>query len=169
MFNFAVSPLDIIVRTAAIYFALFLGLRLAGKREIGQMTIFDLVVLLLISNAVQNAMVGEDTSLGGGILAAATLLLLNWLLITLRMRIPSLRRWADGQPTVLVLHGKVLQRQMLHESIDPDMLDAALREHGLSNVADVEMAVLETDGSISVVPKGEHTKTIHKAARLMKK
>jgi uncharacterized membrane protein YcaP (DUF421 family) len=168
MLTLTSSPFEIIARVAIVYAVLLLGLRLAGKREIGQLTIFDLVVLLLLSNAVQNAMIGGDSSLTAGVLAAVTLLLVNWAVVILRMRVPGLRKWIDGQPTVLVLHGKVLQRQMLHEAIDEEMLDTALREHGLTDLDEVEMAVLETDGTISVVPKGEHTKTIKKATKLMK-
>jgi uncharacterized membrane protein YcaP (DUF421 family) len=92
MLTLAIPAWNIVLRTAAVYLAILLGLRLAGKREIGQMTVFDLVVLLLIANAVQNAMVGPDTSLTGGILAAAVLLALNAIVAWLRLRWPRLRR-----------------------------------------------------------------------------
>jgi len=85
----AIPLWDIVLRTAGVYVAILLGLRLAGKREIGQMTVFDLVVLLLLANAVQNAMVGPDTSLGGGLLAAIVLLVLNALVARLRLRWPA--------------------------------------------------------------------------------
>jgi uncharacterized membrane protein YcaP (DUF421 family) len=105
MWSLAFPAWDIVLRTAVVYLVILVGLRLAGKREIGQMTVFDLVVLLLIANAVQNAMVGPDTSLGGGVLAVAVLLLLNTLVARLRLRWPGLRRAVEGSPTVLVLHG----------------------------------------------------------------
>jgi uncharacterized membrane protein YcaP (DUF421 family) len=157
MLTLATSAGEIIIRTAAVYLAILLGLRLAGKREIGQMTVFDLAVLLLLANAVQNAMVGPDASLTGGILAAAVLLSLNFLLARLRLRWPRLRRLVEGSPTLLVLRGHVISKHLEHEGLDRETLEAALREHGVSELSEVEMAVLETDGSISVVPAGTKT------------
>jgi len=156
----AIPLWDIVLRTAGVYVAILLGLRLAGKREIGQMTVFDLVVLLLLANAVQNAMVGPDTSLGGGLLAAIVLLVLNALVARLRLRWPVLRRVVEGSPTLLVLHGEVLTDHMKRERLDEETLEAALREHGVGDLSDVEMAVLEIDGSISVVPVGGTTKHV---------
>ena len=147
--------IEILLRTVAVYLAILVGLRLAGKREIGQLTVFDLVVLLLISNAVQNAMVGPDTSLVGGILAAAVLLVVNALVARLRYRWPRLRHWVEGTPTLLVLHGEAITEHLRREGVDEDMLTTALREHGITDIGEVEMAVLETDGSISVVPIGQ--------------
>lgn len=151
---------DIVFRTAAIYLTILVGLRFAGKRELGQMTVFDLVVLLLIANAVQNAMVGPDTSLSGGVLAAVVLLVLNALVARLRLRWPALRRAVEGSPTVLVLRGEVITDHLRREGLDQDTLEAALREHGVADLGDVEMAVLEIDGSISVVPVGGATKHV---------
>lgn len=147
--------LEIALRTALVYLAVLAGLRLAGKREIGQMTAFDLVVLLLIANAVQNAMVGADTSLTGGILAAGVLLVMNTIVARLRLRSRRLRGLVEGTPTVLVLRGQVIHEHLQREGVDEQTLQAALREHGLANVDGVELAVLEVDGSISVVPVGE--------------
>jgi uncharacterized membrane protein YcaP (DUF421 family) len=153
MFNISlVTALEIAFRSFVIYLVILIGLRLAGKREVGQLTVFDLVVLLLIANAVQNAMVGPDTSLIGGIIAAATLLVVNTILARLRLKWPRLRHWVEGTPTLLVLHGETIARNMQQEGMDEDTLLAALREHGVSDLSEVEMAVLETDGSISVVP-----------------
>jgi len=144
----------ILLRTAVVYLVILIGLRLAGKREIGQMTVFDLVVVLLISNAVQNAMVGPDTSLVGGILAAVVLLVINAAVARLRLKSPRLRHLLEGSPTLLVNHGKVVPGNLGREGIDEETLLAALREHGVAEISSVEMAVLETDGSISVVPIG---------------
>jgi len=156
MFTISIQEmLAIVLRTIVVYLVILVGLRLAGKREIGQMNVFDLVVLLLISNAVQNAMVGPDTSLTGGILAALVLLGANSLVARLRLRWPRLRRWVEGSPTLLVLHGETVTEHMHREGIDEDTLLAALREHGVAELNDVEMAILEIDGSISVVPVGE--------------
>jgi uncharacterized membrane protein YcaP (DUF421 family) len=103
-------------------------------------------------------MVGPDTSLLGGIVAALVLLLLNAGVARLRMRWPRLRRLVEGTPTLLVLHGEVMRDHLRHEGVDQETLEAALREHGIAGLEDVEMAVLEIDGSISVVPVGGTTK-----------
>jgi len=156
----AIPLWDIVLRTAGVYVVILFGLRLAGKREIGQMTVFDLVVLLLLANAVQNAMVGPDTSLAGGLLAAIVLLVINAVVARLRLRWPVLRRVVEGSPTLLVLHGEVLTDHLKRERLDEETLEAALREHGVGDLSDVEMAVLEIDGSISVVPVGGTTKHV---------
>ena len=169
MFKLAIPAWDIVLRTAAIYAVILIGLRLAGKREMGQMTVFDLVVLLLIANAVQNAMVGPDSSLLGGILAAVVLLILNALLARLRLRSPRLRRVIEGSPTVLIFRGKVLDSQLEREEVDPEMLRTALREHGMLDEKDVEVAVLEIDGSISVVPTSAQTHQIRHPTRFLKR
>ena len=106
MFVVHVPVWDIAFRTAVIYIVILIGLRLAGKREVGQLTVLDLVVLLLISNVVQNAMLGPDTSLLGGIVAVVVLLGMSVLLTQLRLHSPRLRRLVQGSPTVLVLHGQ---------------------------------------------------------------
>lgn len=162
------SALEIFIRTLVVYIVILIGLRLSGKREIGQMTAFDLVVLLLISNAVQNAMVGPDTSLIGGILAAAVLLLVNAVVARLRLRSPAVRRLVEGTPTLLVLHGKTISAHMQREGIDDETLLEAFREHGVSAISDVEMAVLEIDGSISIVPFGGSTTRTKKALKYLR-
>ena len=169
IFSLAVPFWDIILRTVLVYAALLIGLRLAGKREIGQMTVFDLIVLLLIANAVQNAMVGPDSSLTGGILAAAVLLVLNAVLSWLLQQSPRLRKLVEGSPTLLILHGQLLNDKMRREGIDIETLETALREHGISDRKDVEMAVLEIDGTISVVPAGDHTLRSRKVSRFLRK
>ena len=168
MFTLAIPGWDIVLRTAAIYLVILIGLRLADKREIGQMTVFDLVVLLLIANAVQNAMVGPDTSLAGGILAAVVLLALNAVVARLRLRWPRLRRIVEGSPTLLVLRGEVIADHMRREGLDQETLEAALREHGVADLSDVEMAVLEIDGSISVVPTGGTTKRVKRPVKYLR-
>jgi uncharacterized membrane protein YcaP (DUF421 family) len=115
MFTLALPVWNIVLRTAAVYLVVLLGLRLTGKREIGQMTVFDLVLLLLIANAVQNAMVGSDTSLLGGLIAAGALLVLNAGVSRLRLRSKRLRRLIEGSPTLLVLHGKVIESHLRRE------------------------------------------------------
>ena len=152
-----VDPLGVLLRTAVVYIAVLFALRVAGKREVGQMTTFDFVTLLLLANAVQNAMVGQDSSVLGGLLAALTLLLMNAGIAWARLRFPKLRSLIEGSPTLIVWRGKILKEALDHEEIDRDTLFAAFREHGVLNEKDVEMAVLEADGSISVVPKSNLT------------
>ena len=164
----SIPLLEIVLRTVVVYLVILVGLRLSGKREIGQMTVFDLVVLLLISNAVQNAMVGPDTSLTGGILAAAVLLVANALLARVRVRWPRLKKWVEGSPTLLVLHGEVISDHLRREGLDQETLETALREHGIGELADVEMAVLEIDGSISVVPASSEMKRVKHPTKFLR-
>ena len=153
----------VVLRTLAVYFALLLGLRLAGKREIGQMTPFDLVVILVVSNAVQNAMVGPETSLTAGLAAAFTLLATNWLVNWATLRCPWLRDRVVGNPTLLINHGQFIDDHLRREGILRDEVMMALREHGIAEVSEVEMAVLEVDGTISIVPTGsESHRTRHR-------
>jgi len=168
MLTLAIPAWNIVLRTAAVYLAILLGLRLAGKREIGQMTVFDLVVLLLIANAVQNAMVGPDTSLTGGILAAGLLLALNAAVARSRLRWPRLRRLIEGSPTLLVLHGEVLAEHVRREGLDEETLEAVVREHGVADLSQVEMAVLEIDGSISVIPSGGKTMRVKRPLKYLR-
>lgn len=152
MFSLDVNGWSIVARTLIVYGALLVGLRLAGKRELGQMTPFDLVVILLIANAVQNAMVGPDTSVTGGLIAAAVLVATNFALAKVLERLPFLRRAAEGTPTLLVNNGKFVAKHLKTEGLDEDMVLMAIREHGVADVKGVRIAVLETDGSISIVP-----------------
>ena len=144
--------LDVVARTAIIYLAMLLLLRLAGKREVAQLSMLELVTLLLIANAVQNSMVGENTSVAGGLLAAATLVALDRGLGLLRERSRRFRRVVEGEPRLLVRDGVVLRRALREEGLTEDELHAALRQHGVARAADVRLAVLETNGTISVVP-----------------
>ncbi len=143
----------IVIRTLVVYVALLLGLRVAGKRELGQMSPFDLVVILLLANAVQNAMVGSDTSLTGGILAAGALLAVNWLVGRLRLRFGWFEREIRGSATLLVNDGHFVEDHMRHEGLDADDIYMAMREHGVDELDQVKAAILEVDGTISIVPE----------------
>jgi len=138
-----------------VYIAVLVGLRLTGKREVGQMTPFDLVLLILIANAVQNAMTGPDNSVSGGLVAAGTLLLLNFLISRFVFRNRRLRRIVEGTPTILIHNGQLVMKNLESEHITPDELDQSLREHGVPTPEEVGLAVLEIDGSISVLRKDE--------------
>jgi uncharacterized membrane protein YcaP (DUF421 family) len=144
---------EIAIRAALVYLALVLLLRLAGKRELGQLNLFDLIVILLIANAVQNAMVGPDTSLTGGLVAAATVVGLNAVVDRLSTRVGWLGRELIGSPTLLVNDGKLIEEYVRREGLTADVVEMALREHGVAQVSDAQMAVLETDGTISVIPR----------------
>jgi uncharacterized membrane protein YcaP (DUF421 family) len=147
--------LQIALRTVVIYLVVLVGVRLSGKREVGQMTPFDLTLLLLISNSVQNAMTGPDTSLVGGVIAASTLLVLNYFVGTLSGVNRGFRRMVQGEPSLLIHDGKAIEPHMAREHVSMDELHRALREHGIANVHDVALAVLEVDGSISCMKYDE--------------
>jgi uncharacterized membrane protein YcaP (DUF421 family) len=155
MWNFTETMLEIVLRTAIVYAVVLIGIRLAGKREVGQMTPFDLALLLLLSNAVQNAMTGPDTSVTGGIVAAVTLLLINAAVTQLVWKNKKARKVIEGSPTILIRHGKMLEKNLAKEKVTADSLTQALREHGIAAIADVSIAVLEIDGSISVLKNDE--------------
>ena len=142
----------IALRTLAVYLALLVGLRIAGKRELGQMTSFDLVVVLIIANAVQNAMVGPDTSLTGGLVAAATLLAINRLASLFGLHEVWIWRQLAGSPTLLVHEGVLLEDHLRREGVTKDEVMQALREHGVDELESIKSAVLEVDGTISVIP-----------------
>jgi uncharacterized membrane protein YcaP (DUF421 family) len=147
--------LQIVLRTGVIYLVVLIGVRLSGKREVGQMTPFDLTLLLLLSNSVQNAMTGPDTSLLGGVIAAATLLVLNYFVAYFSGSSERFRHFVQGEPSLLVHDGEVIQEHMARERVSMDELDRALRQHGISNCKDVALAVLEVDGSISCLKYDE--------------
>ena len=169
MFSLDVNGWSIVARTVIVYVALLVGLRLAGKRGLGQMTPFDLVVILLVANAVQNAMVGPDTSLTGGLIAAGVLIVGNYGVAEARERLPWLRRAVEGMPTLLINDGKFISQHLRREGLDEDEVLMAIREHGVADVKDVRMAVLETDGSISIVPVDAKAMRTRKHVRFMRR
>ncbi|MDE2573199.1 MAG: DUF421 domain-containing protein [bacterium] len=143
------------LRTGVVYLVLLAGVRITGKRQIGQMTLFDLVLLLMLSNAVQNAMTGPDTSLTGGIIATAVLLTVNGTVSRITFYNKRARVLIEGEPTIVVRDGVIQQQNCRRELIAPEEIETAMREHGIRDLGEVGLAVLEVDGSISVIPKGE--------------
>jgi len=143
--------LDVALRTSIVYLALLVGLRLTGTRQLGQMSTFDLVLLLIISNAVQNAMVGPDTSLAGGLVAAGVLIGWHRVIQWWRVRSRGLAKLLAGEGIMLIHSGTLLPEHLARAGITRDELRQALREHGVADAADVMLAVLEPDGAISVV------------------
>src|SRR5215471_2287984 len=157
---------EIALRTTVIYLLVLIGIRLAGKREVGQMTPFDLTLLLLLSNSVQNAMTGPDTSLVGGVAAATVLLVLNYLVSRLSGMNRRVRRIVQGSPTLLVHNGKSIPDHMAKERISEDELTRALREHGCNCVQDAALVVLEVDGAISVLKYDDVHESVKPQKRL---
>jgi uncharacterized membrane protein YcaP (DUF421 family) len=145
------TVLEIAGRTTAVYLLVLLGIRLTGKREVGQMTPFDLTLLLLLSNSVQNAMTGPDTSLMGGTAAALVLLILNYLFAEVSGLNRRFRSVLEGSPTLLIHNGQLILPHCAKEHISVDEVHRALREHGVSTIEEVSLAVLEVDGAISVL------------------
>jgi uncharacterized membrane protein YcaP (DUF421 family) len=154
MWQLTLSPLELVLRSAIVYIVFLAALRLAGKRELGQFTIFDLALVLLASNALQPAITGPDASIPAALIIVATLFGLNRLTAFARKRSPLVRRILDAAPTVLARNGKWIASAIAHEDLDTDDLEAAIREYGLESVEEVKLATLEHDGSISVVPEG---------------
>jgi uncharacterized membrane protein YcaP (DUF421 family) len=146
------GSIEVALRTAIVYLFLVVALRLGGRREVAQMSILDLVVLLIIANGVQNAMVGQNTTLIGGLISAGTLVILDRALNSILKRNRTLARALEGEPVLLVRDGRVLTNALRRTSIDRTELDAAVRAHGMATVNDVALAVLEIDGRISVIP-----------------
>jgi uncharacterized membrane protein YcaP (DUF421 family) len=153
MFGLETPWWEIILRTAVVYVVVLVLLRVAGKRELGQMSPVDLVVILVIANAVQNAMTGGDNSLIGGIIAATTLVAINTAFAKVAHRVPYLEHLFESEPTTLVKDGKPIQRNLDRENVELDELMMAAREHGIDDIAKVDSAYLERDGSISIIPK----------------
>ena len=144
---------EVVARTVVVYVAVFVLLRLAGKRELGQMSVLDLVVILVIANAVQNAMNGGDNSLTDGLVAAATLVAMNIVVTRFARRIPFFSRLVVEHPTLLLVDGKVIEAHLDRESVSVDEIEMAAREHGIDDLAEVSAAILEADGSISIIPR----------------
>lgn len=146
---------EVVLRTAIVYLFLVIVLRLSGKREVGQMTVLELVVILVISDAVQNSMVGENSTLWGGLAAVLTLVGLDLALRQLARRSKRVRKAIEGEPRLLVRNGRLLPLAMKEEGVQTEDIKAAIRSQGLERIEDVRAAVLETDGSISVIPRDD--------------
>jgi uncharacterized membrane protein YcaP (DUF421 family) len=154
LFHFGISPLEKLIRTVAVYAAILILLRIFGKRGLAQLNAFDLVVLLLLSNVVQNAIIGNDLSLTGGILGAVILLAFDYILDRLAFIAPRLGRLLQGTPTTLYRDGKLDREGMRHEAITENELVAVLRRQGLE-LADVEQVELEPEGVFNATPKAK--------------
>lgn len=142
-----------VIRTIAVYAFLIGGLRLFGKRELGQLNPLDFIVLLLLSNTVQNAIIGNDNSLAGGLTGALVLMIVNSLLVRWTYSHPRIRRMVEGRAEDLVKDGHVLQRALAHNQITREELIAAARKQGIEHLGDVSCARLEVSGAVSFLVK----------------
>jgi uncharacterized membrane protein YcaP (DUF421 family) len=164
LFHFGVSPWEFVVRCVVIDAVLLIALRVFGKREIGQFTLYDLVLILLVANAVQPAMTGPDYSLGGGLIIIAVLVLFNSGIARLdryrifhRLLVPAAR--------VIIENGAYVAHALKQEGVDLDQVETAIREHGVTDVSQVRLGVLEPDGSISIVPADSRTMRTRRVVR----
>jgi uncharacterized membrane protein YcaP (DUF421 family) len=151
----AIPPWDIVVRCVSIYVVMIIGLRIFGKRELGQMTVFDLVLVLLVANAVQPALTGPDSSLFGGLLIIGTLLAVNWTVGQGRLHNSFLRHLLQPPSSILASGGRWRPRALSSQGLDQQDAEEALREHGVADVSETSLVELEPDGSISVVDRGQ--------------
>lgn len=150
----------IIFSTLIIYLFIVIGIRLFGKKELAQLSVVDMVFILLISNAVQNAMVGPDATLTGGLVAATTLFVVNYIFKYLQYRFPKLNKVVEGDATMLIYKGKVLESHLKKARISYDELMEAVREHGVASVSNVDLAILEVDGNVSVLSNEYQKRTV---------
>ena len=155
IFELTMPWYEIVLRGALIYLALLVLLRLSGKRTVGQFTPFDLLVLVLLGDAVQGAMIADDRSVTGGVILVTTLLALNWLAGFLSARSRGVDQWLEGSPVLLIREGTLYEEMLRKSNISHSDLKESIRKAGCIRVEDVRLGVLETDGHITIVPKDE--------------
>jgi uncharacterized membrane protein YcaP (DUF421 family) len=151
--------IEIILRTLAVYTFMIIALRVFGKKELAQLSVIDLVFILLISNSVQNAMVGPDTSLDGGLIAAGALFLANYTLKQILYRSKKISQLVQGEAILLIYDGAANMDNCKKAEITMEELEAAVREHGARDIQKVDLAILEVDGNISVISSDYQTKS----------
>lgn len=154
--------LKIVLSSSAVYLFIIVAIRLFGKKELAQLSIIDLVFILLISNAVQNAMVGSDASLSGGLVAATTLFLINTVFKYLLYHFPRFGDFVQGTELMLVYKGQMNNSNMIKARISKEELLEAVREHDVSEIREVDLAVLEIDGNISIISNEYKHRTVRK-------
>ena len=155
----------IVLSSAAVYLFIVLAIRLFGKTEIAQLSVADLVFIMLLSNAVQNAMVGPDTSLAGGLVAATSLFVVNAVFKECVYRIPRFGKMMQGESLMLIYHGSVNDANMRKARLTTNELLEAVREHSVAKISDVDLAVLEVDGNISVLSNDFQNKTTNAVSK----
>lgn len=153
--------LDIVIRSVAVYFFMVIALRIFGKKELSQLNTADVILILLISNSVQNAMVGSNTSLSGGLIAAGALFLINFILKKLMFRYKGLNNLLQQKPEILIHNGKLEFETLAKLGITSEELTEAMHEHGVEFFKDVKLAMLEIDGNISIISGNENLRQSH--------
>lgn len=153
MFGLSVPPLEIIVRGSAMYLFLFLMFRVVVRRRVGAVGMADILVLVIVADAAQNGMSGEYKSVTDGAILVGTILAWDMLIDWLNYRVPALRNWLEAPPLLLVRDGRMLHRNLRHEFVTEDELNAKLREKGVQDVSEVAEARMESDGEISVIKR----------------
>lgn len=153
---------QIILSSVIVYLFIIIAVRIFGKKEFSQLSVVDLVFILLISNSVQNAMVGSNTTLLGGLAAAAALFVTNFLFKLIMYRFPKFGRLIQGEALMLIYKGKLNKQNVIRARLTTDEIMEALREHGASKIEDVDLAVLEVDGNISVLTDNYTNKSVRK-------
>ena len=154
--------LQIILSSVAVYLFIIIAIRLFGKKELSQLSVIDLVFILLISNSVQNAMVGSNTTLTGGLAAAAALFITNYIFKQFLYRFPKFSKIIQGEEMMLIYKGKLNKNNLEKAMITKDELLEAIREHGVFHIEDVDLAILEVDGNISVLSNDFKTRTVRR-------
>lgn len=151
LFGLSMPWWEFVLRAIAVYFAILVLVRMSGKRTVGQFTPFDLIVVVLLGTAVQNSLIGEDTSLLGGLILAATLIALNWATGFAAARSRVLGRWVEGSPVLLARDGVVFEQALRRQSISRCEFESEMRSADCAGPEDIGLAVLETNGHISIV------------------
>jgi uncharacterized membrane protein YcaP (DUF421 family) len=160
--------LKILLSSVSVYLFIILFIRLFGKKELAQLSVIDLVFILLISNSVQNAMVGSDTSLTGGLVAAGSLFIVNYFFKLLLYKFPKFGKIVQGHAILLIYKGKFIESNLTKSKLTHSEVKEAIREHGVMNVGDVDIAVLEIDGNISILSNNFKQNTVKKIKRINK-
>jgi len=160
--NFGNGYLQIIFSSVTVYLFILAAIRLFGKKELAQLSVIDLVFILLISNAVQNAMVGSNASLAGGLVAASALFITNYVLKFALFRFPRFGRLIQGEPLLLIYKGKLDHKNLSKAKITLGEIKETIREHGVATIEEVDLAILEVDGNISILSNEFRHKTVRK-------
>ncbi|TXI68866.1 YetF domain-containing protein [uncultured Flavobacterium sp.] len=160
--------IDITLRSVAVYFFMIIALRIFGKKELSQLNTADVILILLISNSVQNAMVGANTSLYGGIIAAFSLFLINSIFKKVMLKSKFIKELVQDKPEVLIHNGKIEFKTLARLGITSEELEEAMREHGIEYYKDVKLAMFEIDGNISIISGNENLKQTHHKRKIHK-
>lgn len=160
--------LDITIRSIAVYFFMIIALRIFGKKQLSQLNTADVILILLISNSVQNAMVGNNTSLYGGMVAALALFAINFIFKKIMSKSTFIKELVQDKPEILIHNGKIEFKTIDRLGITNDELQEAMREHGVEHYKEVKLAMFEIDGSISIISGDKDLKQTHHKRKIHK-